>query len=138
VTKVLPADGSLASNSAPAEVCASPTSANRDAGGTIYACVSNSLMARVVAIDAATGNVRVLYSGTGGAQGMVVGSRNVIAYGVENTLKLISVDGGVLKSYPLPGYPGRPCYDPTTNRFFVTTTPAITGGVSYLLGFDSP
>jgi hypothetical protein len=91
--------------------------------------------ARVAAINAVSGAVRVLYdSGGTGGPGLVVSPRGVIAYGDGNALKLISVDGGVLKSYPLPGAPGRPCYDPTTNRFFVTTQPAANPGVSFLLG----
>lgn len=120
------------------EVSASPTSADRDPGGTIYASVGMGTVARVAAINAVTGSVRVLYSTSGqGSPGMVVSSKNVIAFGDGKTLQLFGVDGGHNASYPLPGYPSRPCYDPTTNRFFVTTQPDSTG-TSYLLGFDSP
>jgi hypothetical protein len=133
VTGVLPIGETGAS-----EVSASSASSDRDSGGTVYACVANSLLARAVAINAASGDVRVLYSSGGqGSTGMVVSSHSIVAIGDGKTLQLFGVDGGHNAAYPLPGYPSRPCYDPTTNRFFVTTQPDSTG-TSFLLGFDSP
>lgn len=135
-TWVLP--GGFGAAPGEAEVCPSPASADRDPGGTVYASVYMSDLARVVAIDAVTGTVRVLYNTGGfGSRGLVVSMNNVIAYGEDLALHLFSVDGGHNMSFTLPGHPGRPCFDPTTNRFFLTTSRDSTGA-SYLLGFDSP
>ncbi|HEY3413962.1 MAG TPA: PQQ-binding-like beta-propeller repeat protein [Armatimonadota bacterium] len=133
VTRVTPQGSSPAG----AGVFASPVSADRDPGGTVYAAIGNNMQGTVVAIDAATGKVRTLYATGNQGGGMVVSTKNVIAYCDGKTLQTFGVDGGHYGSFTLPGYPSGPCYDPTTNRFFVTTQPDTTG-TSYLLGFDSP
>jgi hypothetical protein len=119
------------------EISASPTSADQDPGGTIYASVQSSNIAEVVAIDAESGSVRGLYYGSYGAGGMVVSSRNIAAYGDGNTMNLFSVTGGGMRSYTVVGRPQRPTYDASTDRFFARTIQG-TDGISYLMGFDSP